>query len=223
MKLYKVTVAAFAMMFAVINDVNAQNDLGNFLGNIIEQSKKNNSNDKQDDNKKGSIFDGLSNIFNKNKIATADDLVGIWKFSGPAVILESENALENMGGKLAAKRMEDRINEVLNKYGLTKDAMTFEFKEDRSFEQKYRRLDLRGTYSVEEKNVTLKYAGKYKQLIGDTQIDGKNLIIVMDLERLNDYIVNIASLSPDPKAQMLSKILSRIKGIKVGLRFEKQN
>ena len=163
----------------------------------------------------------MSNIFNKNKIAKEDDLVGTWKFSGPAIIFDSDKALNKMGGKIATQRMEDRITELLNKYDLFKSAMELTFDSDKNFVQTYKKLKLKGTYSVEDKNVILKYAGKYEQLVGDTQIDGKNLVIVMDIDKLNEHLIGLAQLSPDPKAQMICKLLSSIKNVKCGMRFEK--
>lgn len=223
MKKYKITLAALTMMFACNGTVNAQNDLGSLIEGLIEHSQKTDSSHQNKDNdRKGSFLDGLSNIFNKNKIANENDLVGTWKFSGPAIIFNSENALNNMGGKIAAKRMEDKINELLIKYGIVRDAMIFEFDSDKKFVQSYKKLKFRGTYSVEKKEVILKYAGRYKQLVGETQIEGKNLVIVMDIQKLNEYLVGLAKQSPDPKAQMLCRLLSKIKDVKCGMRFEKQ-
>lgn len=221
MKKYTMAAAAISMMFACSGSVSAQSDLGELLGNLIEKSK-NDTVHRQDNDKKGGLLEGLSNIFNKDKIASESDLVGKWKFSRPAVIFDSENTIQKIGGKMAAKRMEDRMNEILIKYGLTKNVMTIEFDNDKNFKQIYRRFKLSGTYSVENKNVTLKYAGKYKQLVGETQIDGNSLVIVMDIEKLNEYLVNIARMSPDPRAQMICNILAKFKDVKCGMRFEKQ-
>ncbi len=223
MKRFKITLAAFSMMFACSTNVSAQSDLGKLLGGLIERVSNDSTDRQKQDDKKGGLFEGLSNIFNIDKIASSEDLVGTWKFTSPAIIFDSENALEKMGGKLAAKRMEEHVNELLNKYGLVEDAMTLTFNNDSTFRQKYKKLNLSGTYSVADKEVILKYAGRFKQLVGETQIDGRDLVIVMDIHKLNEYIIDLARLSPDPKAQMLCKLLARIKDVKCGLRFEKQN
>ena len=218
----KVSLAALTIIFACSGTVNAQNDLGDFIKGLAVHSQKSNDNTNDDKKDKTDKFlEGLSNIFNKNKIAKEDDLVGTWKFSGPAIIFDSDKALNKMGGKIATQRMEDRITELLNKYDLFKSAMELTFDSDKNFVQTYKKLKLKGTYSVEDKNVILKYAGKYEQLVGDTQIDGKNLVIVMDIDKLNEHLIGLAQLSPDPKAQMICKLLSSIKNVKCGMRFEK--
>ena len=222
MKKMKVSLAALTIIFACSGTVNAQNDLGDFIKGLAVHSQKSNDNTNDDKKDKTDKFlEGLSNIFNKNKIAKEDDLVGTWKFSGPAIIFDSDKALNKMGGKIATQRMEDRITELLNKYDLFKSAMELTFDSDKNFVQTYKKLKLKGTYSVEDKNVILKYAGKYEQLVGDTQIDGKNLVIVMDIDKLNEHLIGLAQLSPDPKAQMICKLLSSIKNVKCGMRFEK--
>ena len=218
----KVSLAALTIIFACSGTVNAQNDLGDFIKGLAVHSQKSNDNTNDDKKDKTDKFlEGLSNIFNKNKIAKEDDLVGTWKFSGPAIIFDSDKALNKMGGKIATQRMEERITELLNKYDLFKSAMELTFDSDKNFVQTYKKLKLKGTYSVEDKNVILKYAGKYEQLVGDTQIDGKNLVIVMDIDKLNEHLIGLAQLSPDPKAQMICKLLSSIKNVKCGMRFEK--
>lgn len=248
MKNYKVGLAALSMMFAFSTESSAQSELGNLLGNLIEQSakkhkseKENNNedkgsllgnilgnaaqrhnNDKVDDDKKGGLLGGLSDIFSSLKQADEKDLVGTWVFEGPAVVYESDDVLRGLGGKYAAEKAEQKIEKLMDKYGLSKNAMTFTFDEDGTFHQKYKRLDFDGTYTVEDKNVVLKYSGRYKQMIGKTQLDGNNLVILMDGDKLNDYLVGIANLSQDPRAQLLSKLLGGFKGTSFGMRFEKQ-
>lgn len=242
---YKSGLAALSMLFAFSTQSSAQSELGNFLGNLIEQSAKNkkekenkeddkegllgnilnqaaNRHNNDDKDKKGGLLGGLSDIFSSLKQASEKDLVGTWVYEGPAVVYDNEDFLQGLGGKYAAGKMEDKIEKLMDKYGLTKNAMTFTFDEDGTFHQKYKRLDFNGTYSVEEKNVVLKYSGKYKQIIGKTQLDGNSLVIVMDGDKLNDYLVGIANLSHDPRAQIFSKILGRVKGTSFGMRFHKQ-
>lgn len=211
------------MMFACSGTVSAQNDLGSFLGNLIQSASQNRGDKHNDDkDKKGSFFDDLANIFSNSKVAKEKQLVGTWKYSGPAVLFETENMLQGIGGKLAAKKMEERIQHIMDKYGLQKEHMTVQFDNDGQFTQFYKKMKFSGTYKVEDKNVVLKYQGKYDPLMGRTQIDGKSLVIVMDVDKLNDYLVNITSSSKDSRVQALSRLLSGIKGVSVGMRFSKE-
>ena len=220
--------AALAMACAFSTEVNAQNDLRGILGGLIEQSVKGHQDareEQNDDNDKkgklGGIIEGLSNIFNKDKIATADDLVGTWKYSEPAVFFESDDVLQNIGGKIAAEKMEARIKTAISKYGLDKNPMTIEFDKDGNFVQTYKKMNLRGTYTVENKEVVLKYSGRYNQIAGRTQIDGNSLVIVMELDRLNQFVAGVASRSTDPRMQFISRLLGSMKGASCGIRFEK--
>ena len=225
MKKYKISLAVLAMACACSGNVSAQNDLRGLLGGLIENSMKADDGDaqKQDDNnKKKGFLEGLSNIFSSLKTADADDLVGTWKYSEPAVMFDSDDAVQKIGGKFAADRIETRIQGIIKKYGLDRDPMTLQFNEDGSFVQTYKKFDLRGTYTVENKEVILKYSGRYKQIVGRTQLDGSSLVIVMDLDKINQFVVGIASQSQDPRAQLHSRLLGNVKGVSCGIRFEKQ-
>jgi hypothetical protein len=187
--------------------------LGSLIGGILGAASGNSTT--------GSIISGLSTIFNANKQATAEDLAGTWKYTEPAVVFTSENALSNIGGKMAAQAIEKQLQSKLEKYGIKKGAMKMTFDKDGNFTQTLAGKTLSGTYTIKNKQVVLSYGGTVKQIVGTTQVDGNDLLIVMDASKLLQYAKLLGTVSGSSTLQAASSLLNSVNGMKVGLKLNK--
>lgn len=187
--------------------------LGSLIGGILGAASGNSTT--------GSILSGLSTIFNANKQATAEDLAGTWKYTEPAVVFTSENALSNIGGKMAAQAIEKQLQSKLEKYGIKKGAMKMTFDKDGNFTQTLAGKTLSGTYTIKNKQVVLSYGGTVKQIVGTTQVDGNDLLIVMDASKLLQYAKLLGTVSGSSTLQAASSLLNSVNGMKVGLKLNK--
>lgn len=79
---------------------------------------------------------------------TAADLVGDYKYSAPAVSLQSDNALQKLGGSAATGVIVDKLAPYYQKAGLT--SMTATFREDGTCEFKVKKATVTGTYERNE-------------------------------------------------------------------------
>ena len=123
-----------ALIFS--SQANAQLNLGNILKNVVSGTKdKTETNNSQDENKNGSIISTITNIFSGNKVATKDKIIGTWVYEEPAIVLSSDNNLKNIGGKLAASTIENKLKDKLEGYGLTKGCVKMTFDESGNFTQ----------------------------------------------------------------------------------------
>lgn len=172
-------------------------------------------------NGSSSLLSSLSTIFNSSKTADKEDLVGTWKYTEPAVVFSSENALSSLGGKVASQAIEKKLQTTLSKKGIKKGMMTMTFDKDGNFTQTINKKTLRGTYSVSGKNVVLKYGGAVSQVVGTTQVDGNSLLIVMDASKLLNYTKTLAKLSGNSTLSTASSLLSNMSGMQCGLRLQK--
>lgn len=188
--------------------------LGSLIGGILGAASGSSSTT-------GSILSGLSTIFNANKQATAEDLAGTWKYTEPAVVFTSENALSNIGGKMAAQAIEKQLQSKLEKYGIKKGAMKMTFDKDGNFTQTLAGKTLSGTYTIKNKQVVLSYGGTVKQIVGTTQVDGNDLLIVMDASKLLQYAKLLGTVSGSSTLQAASSLLNSVNGMKVGLKLNK--
>lgn len=168
-----------------------------------------------------SVASALSTIFDKNKVATADELVGTWKYTEPAVVFESNNALKNIGGKVASAAIEKKLQSEFSKFGIRKGQMKMTFDKDGNFTQTLGKQTLPGTYTTSGKQVVLTYSTGLKQLVGTTQLDGNDLLIVMDVSKLLKYAGSLGQLTGNSTISSLGSLLGSYDGMEVGLKLEK--
>ena len=204
---------AIAAMSLMGNKAYAQFDFGKILQNGADILSNGGTTD--------DLLSGITSIFSDIKVATIDDLVGEWAYTEPAVVFMSENLLKKAGGKLASSAIEKTIETQLNKVGITKGAMKMTFTRNGRFTQTIAGRRLRGTFTIKGKEVVLKYAGEIKQLVGTTQVDGNDLLIVMDASKMLTYLKAIGSISGNASLKTATSLLGSIDGMLCGLRLNR--
>lgn len=204
------TIAAMSLMG---NKAYAQFDFGKILQNGADILSNGGTTD--------DLLSGITSIFSDKKVATIDDLVGEWAYTEPAVVFMSENLLKKAGGKLASSAIEKTIETQLNKVGITKGAMKMTFTRNGRFTQTIAGRRLRGTFTIKGKEVVLKYAGEIKQLVGTTQVDGNDLLIVMDASKMLTYLKAIGSISGNASLKTATSLLGSMDGMLCGLRLNR--
>lgn len=204
------------------NQANAQSGIGNLLKSITG-TKDNTSTTGTSSSTTGSgIISTLTNIFSSKLTATKDQIIGTWVYEEPAVVMSSENTLKNLGGKIAASTMESKLKEKMEAYGLKKGCVTMTFDESGNFTQTFNGKTLKGTYTIEDKNINLKYAGKVSQIVGTTQLDGNNLLIVMDASKLLTYVNVLGSYAQSTTMKTATSLIGSMDGLECGLKLVKQ-
>ncbi|MFC2493925.1 MAG: lipocalin-like domain-containing protein [Prevotella sp.] len=204
---------AVAAMSLMGNKAYAQFDFGKILQNGADILSNGGTTD--------DLLSGITSIFSDKKVATIDDLVGEWAYTEPAVVFMSENLLKKAGGKLASSAIEKTIETQLNKVGITKGAMKMTFTRNGRFTQTIAGRRLRGTFTIKGKEVVLKYAGEIKQLVGTTQVDGNDLLIVMDASKMLTYLKAIGSISGNASLKTATSLLGSMDGMLCGLRLNR--
>ena len=204
---------AIAAMSLMGNKAYAQFDFGKILQNGADILSNGGTTD--------DLLSGITSIFSDKKVATIDDLVGEWAYTEPAVVFMSENLLKKAGGKLASSAIEKTIETQLNKVGITKGAMKMTFTRNGRFTQTIAGRRLRGTFTIKGKEVVLKYAGEIKQLVGTTQVDGNDLLIVMDASKMLTYLTAIGSFSGNASLKTATSLLGSMDGMLCGLRLNR--
>ena len=198
----------------VCASANAQTSLGDILNKVKEAAEAGSNTGGKT---KGDVLSTLTGVFSKNKIATKELVIGTWVYEEPAVVFKSDNIL-----KLAASLIEKKLQEKLEKYGFKKGMVSMSFDKNGIFEQKLRGKSLKGTYTIEDKNIILKYAGKVSQFVGTTQVDGDCLLIVMDASKLLKYVNALGKYSNDSRLKAATSLLGSMDGMECGLLLKKQ-
>jgi len=204
---------AIAVMSLTSTKAYAQFDFGKILQNGADILSNSGTTD--------DLISGITSIFSDKKVATIDDLVGEWSYTEPAVVFMSENLLKKAGGKLASSAIEKTIETQLSKVGITKGAMNMTFTRNGRFTQTIAGRRLRGTFTIKGKEVILKYVGEIKQFVGTTQVDGNDLLIVMDASKLLTYLKVVGRYSNNSSLQTAASLLGSMDGMLCGLRLNR--
>lgn len=214
-KVFVKAMFAGALLTCNFTAVSAQN---NVLGNILSSVANGSS---ASGNTTSNIISGLTTIFSNSKVATADKIVGTWVYEEPAVVFESSNLLKKAGGSMVSSRIEKRLQTILNKYGITKGNFKMTFDKNGNFTQTIRKKTIKGTYTIDGKNVKLQYAGGMKQVLGTTQLEGNSLLIVMDATKLLKFAGAVGSVSGNSLLKTAGSLLSGMDGMECGVRLKK--
>lgn len=169
----------------------------------------------------GSILSGLSTIFDAAKGATKDRIIGTWTYVEPAVVFTSKNVLNNIGGKVASQAIEKQLQAQFDKAGIRKGMMKMTFDKDGKFMQSIGAKATSGTYTIQNHSVVLNYEGDIKQIVGTTQLDGSDLLIVMDASKLLKYANALGSFTGNAALKSLGSIIGSVDGMQVGLKLNK--
>lgn len=191
------------------------------LGGVLSAIGGNTTSSKSTSSTGSSIISSLTSIFDATKIASKNQIVGTWTYTEPAVVFSSSNVLKSIGGKVASETIEKQLQAQFEKYGIKEGAMTMTFDKDGNFTQSVGSKSMSGTYTVSGKNVTLKYAGGVQQFVGTTQIDGSDLLIVMDASKLLKFANTIGSLTGNSALKTAGSLLGSMDGMQVGLKLNK--
>ena len=105
--------------------------------------------------------------------------------------------------------------------GIKKGMMTMTFDKDGKFTQVIGKRATAGTYTISNHNVVLNYGGKVKQIVGTTQLDGNDLLIVMDASKLLKYANVLGALTGNSALKSIGSAVSSLDGMEIGLKLNK--
>lgn len=150
---------------------------------------------------------------------TAADLVGDYKYSAPAISLQSDNALQKLGGSAATGVIVDKLAPYYQKAGLT--SMTATFREDGTCEFKVKKATVTGTYERNESgDFTFNFKAVKKIPLGKMNAHvekiGKKLTLTFDASKLIKLVNAVASVSGQSSLQAAAKMLNSYDGLYAG-------
>ena len=175
-----------------------------------------------------SILKGVANAVANKEGLTTFNLTGTWKYIKPDCKFESDNLLSKAGGEVAAKKIEDKMTEVLNKMGFTEDCV-YVFNADSTYTSTAKGRTTKGTYSYnsETKELTMKtrLGLKFNATIHQGLAKNKmSLLFKADkLMTLMQVIGGkLGSKSSNSTIGAATSLLNEYDGLQVGFELEKQ-
>lgn len=205
----KYLLKSFVVMTMMAGSVSAQAQisLGSVLGSVTDGASD--------------LVSNLTSVFSSSKQATAENLVGTWVYSEPAVVFESDNFLTNTAAKVAANKIESKLQTQLSKYGIKPGAMSITFNSDGSFKETLGSKTLSGTWKVVDSQLQMTYAG-IKTVNFTTQLSGSELQFVTDASKLLDLFKTVGNASGNSSIKTITSLMKSVKGMKAGITLKKQ-
>ena len=208
MKKNVLKLAALALMSMCQMQVNAQT-LGDVLNGVLGSSQS------------GDVAQGLPSIFSKDTQATADNIIGTWSYSEPAIVFTSDNILAKAASKIAANKVEKKLQEQLSKYGIQPGSFTMTFKEDGTFTETLKGKTTQGKWAVKDSKLQLTVIG-IKTLSITTQIDGKDMQFVTDATKLLNLFKTLGAKSSNSNIKTVASLMKSVNGMQAGITLRKQ-
>ncbi len=204
--------ATLGLMLMISVPAGAQIDLGNVLNDVLGSSNG---------QQVGDLVSNLTSVFSSNKQATAEKIVGTWAYSEPAIVFKSNNLLAKATSKLAANKIEKKLQEYLSKYGIEPGTFSMTFNEDGTFTETIKGKTAKGKWEVKNEKLVLTVGG-VKALSITTQIDGKDLQFVTDATKLLNLFKAFGTNSSNSNLKMVSSLMKSVDGMQAGITLRKQ-
>lgn len=155
------------------------------------------------------------------------NIEGNWEFSGSAVKFTGDNVLMNAASELAAGKVEDQLNEYLQKVGIRQGFFSYVFNADGTFTTTFSKMNFSGqyTFSQEEGTIELDY-GKNEKLKGvslktDVSVSLNSMQLLFNADKLLDFISKITSTVGDSKIGALASLIDQYDGLKIGFELSR--
>ena len=201
-------VAAMFLML-VVSNVNAQNDLQNILNGVL------NGGQSED------IVSGITSIFSSDKQANKNNIIGTWSYSEPAIVFTSDNLLTKVAAKVAANKLEDKLQSYMTQYGIKPGTLVLTFNEDGTCTETLNRKTMKGKWEVKDSKLILTLGG-IKALQITTQIDGKNMQFVTDATKLLKLFKSVGAKSTNKNIKTVTSLMKSVDGMQAGVTLRKQ-
>lgn len=166
------------------------------------------------------IVSNLTSVFSSKKQATKDKIIGTWTYTEPAIVFTSDNLLAKAGAKIAANKLESKLQEQLSKYGIKPGTFAMTFNEDGTFTETMNGKITKGTWTVEDSKLQLTIAG-IKALSITTQIDGKNMQFVTDATKLLNFFKTLGANSSSTQIKTVTSLMKSVDGMQAGITMRK--
>ena len=208
MKKNMMKMMAAVLMLLAAPCVNAQ-DLGSILNGVLGGGQTED------------IVSGITSIFSSDKQANKNNIIGTWSYAEPAIVFTSDNLLTKVAAKVAANKLETKLQSYLTQYGIKPGALVLTFNEDGTCTETLNGKTMKGKWEVKDSKLILTLGG-IKALQITTQIDGKDMQFVTDATKLLKLFKSVGAKSTNKNIQTVTSLMKGIDGMQAGVSLRKQ-
>lgn len=177
----------------------------------------------------------LKDLFSKDNIKNAIETVvdkatgkemsvtGTWTYEKCKIEFESDNFLQKAGGAIAATKLEEELDGILQKIGIEQGKMSYTFNSDSTFSSKSGKIQSRGTYSINQSTgeMSLKMVGGLLKSNCTLKVSGSTMDMLYDADKLLSIITAISGATDSKMLDSVSGLLGKYDGLKIGMHMTK--
>ena len=186
----KKTFFSLILMLAVVSTASAQS-WKNLLGKVANEV----ASEVSSTDAGSAVTNVLGALLGTSLTLSDEALEGTWNYEGVACVLESENALSNIGGSLVTSTLEAKLDEKLATMGVAKGNCSFTFVKGGTCIINVKGYDLQGKYELNVEDKVIVFTFMYDSLPIKTYVayEVQNMNIVFKADRLLSFVKNVAS------------------------------
>lgn len=169
-----------------------------------------------------SILTGVVKNVAGDKTTTASSIIGTWKYIAPECQFESESLLSKAGGEVAAKKVEEQMQTVYDKIGLS--GCQYTFNEDGTYSYTLKNRTSKGTYTFDDTNKTITMKNKLGiKTTAYVTVAGNNMSLVFNADKLMSVLKTItgAASKVNDTAAAIHSVANSYDGLMLGFELEK--
>lgn len=219
-----VRTVVIAMMLMTAGTANAQLDLKGLAEQVLGGSSDKQTttdNSQSGSSSTGGLIQSLTSIFSKDKQAKANNIVGTWEYSEPAIVLNSGNLLTNAAYKLAANKIETKLQSYLTQYGIAPGTFSITFNQDGTCTETLKGKTVKGKWKIENQQLQLSI-GSMPAVSITTQISGKEMMLVTDATKLLNMFQSFGANSSNSNIKTVATLLKGVKEMQAGITLKKK-
>ncbi len=174
--------------------------------------------------KSSAVKDAVTSITGGTAL-TAENIAGTWTYKNTMVKMESDNALKNVAGNVAAEEMLEKLKSYWEKAGIVEGAFSYTFKSDNTFTNTLKGKNISGTYTVDQDATTvdLSYTlgGKATTVTAYVVLSSGEMQLLFKADKLLDLVTKLSAVTDNTTLKTLSKFAGEYDGMKLGFRLTK--
>ena len=214
-------IAIFAMMATLcIGTVNAQSFLSNLFGKL-----KGSSSTQTTTSAENAVTNVLGSLLGNSITLSKSTIKGTWSYTGASCVLESDNALAQIGGTVATSKIEEKMNTYLGKVGVKEGSCSFTFAENDTCTFKVGSREIKGKYTLDGEKKTIQFSFLQGRFTSTAHVaySVSTLSIVFNADKMLSLVQKVAPTAASYSTTLatLATMLESYKGMMLGMKLKK--
>ena len=162
-----------------------------------------------------SILTGVAKAVVGDKATTSSSIIGTWKYVGPQCQFES-------GGEVAAKEVEEKMQTVYDRIGMS--GCEYTFNEDGTYSYTLKKRTMSGTYTFNDKEKTITMKGKLGvKTVAHVTVTGNDMSLVFNADKLMSVLKTITGTvsKVNSTAATINSVAGSYDGLMLGFDLKK--